>query len=111
MEITTTEHKGCVHVKVKGRIDTHTVGEFRDKFNEILEAGKSRIILDMSDVEHIAGYGLWVLQQIQKACNREGGKLVIVNIPEDMKRSLLELAGLNYLFEVYDDIDEAGKSF
>jgi anti-sigma B factor antagonist len=110
MEITTTEYKRCDYVKANGRIDTYTAPELEEKFNEILEAGKSGIVFDMNDVDFISSRGIWVLLETQKALKRAKGKLVLVNIGEDMEHSL-DLAGVKHFIEIYDDIITAVGSF
>ncbi|MGD8751846.1 MAG: STAS domain-containing protein [Anaerolineales bacterium] len=111
MEITSTEYKRCDYVKAKGRIDSITATELEETFNQILQAGKSGIVFDMNDVDFIASRGIWVLIDTQKTLKRKKGKLVLVNIPEDMKRPLLDYAGVKFFFEVYDDVTEAVGSF
>jgi anti-sigma B factor antagonist len=111
MEITTKEYKRCDYIKAKGRIDTITAPDLQEKFNEILATGKSGIVFDMHDVNFISSRGIWVLIDTQKALKRTKGKLVIVNIPADMKRPLLDIAGVRFFFEIYDDLTEAIASF
>lgn len=110
MEIITTEYKRCDYVKAKGRIDTYTAPELEEKLNEILEAGKSGVVLDMNDVDFISSRGIWVLLETQKALKRAKGKLVLVNISEDMEHSL-DLAGVKHFIEIYDDVITAVGSF
>jgi anti-sigma B factor antagonist len=110
MEITTNQYKRCDLVKVVGRIDSNTAPDLEKQFNEILDSGKSGIIFDMAEVDFISSRGLWVLLETQKACKKDKGKLVLVNVSENMQQSL-DLAGVKHFIEIYDDITEAIGSY
>jgi anti-sigma B factor antagonist len=79
-------------------------------FNEITDSGKFGIIFDMAEVDFISSRGLWVLLETQKACKKGKGKLVLVNVSEDMQQSL-DLAGIKHFIEMYNDTAEAVGSF
>jgi anti-anti-sigma factor len=114
MTFTITEHKSykrCEYVKAKGRIDAHTASILKKKFDKILAAGKSGIVFDMEDVDFAATKGLWVLHDTHEACKRAKGKLVLLNIREQVRRPLIDLAGMKHFFEIYDDVTDAIGSF
>jgi anti-anti-sigma factor len=110
MDISTTEYKRCDLVKVVGRVDSNTAPELEKVFNSIIEKGRTGIVFDMSQVDFISSRGLWVLLETQKTCKKTKGKLVLVNVSEDMKQSL-DLAGVKHFVEMYDDLVEAVGNF
>ena len=110
MELSTTEYKRCELVKAVGRIDSNTAPSLEEAFNEIIENGKSGIVFDMAEVDFISSRGLWVLLETQKACKKDKGKLVLVNVSEDMQQSL-DLAGVKHFIEIFDDLTAAVGSF
>jgi anti-sigma B factor antagonist len=110
MELSTTAYKRCELVKAIGRIDSNTAPNLEQAFNEIIENGKSGIVFDMAEVDFISSRGLWVLLETQKACKKEKGQLVLVNVSEDMQQSL-DLAGVKHFIEIYDDLTAAVGSF
>jgi anti-sigma B factor antagonist len=110
MEITTSQYKRCDVVKAVGRVDSNTAPDLENQFNEILDDGKSGIVFDMAEVDFISSRGLWVLLETQKACKKDRGKLVLVNVSENMQQSL-DLAGVKHFIEIYDDLTEAVGSF
>ena len=110
MEITTTEYKRCDLVKAIGRIDSNTAPDLENNFNSIIDGGKSGIVFDMADVDFISSRGLWVLLETQKACKKNKGKLVLVNVSENMQQSL-DLAGVKHFIDIFDDVTEAVGSF
>jgi anti-sigma B factor antagonist len=110
MELSTTQYKRCDLVKATGRVDSNTAPELEKAFNEIIDNGKSGIIFDMADVDFISSRGLWVLLETQKSCKKNRGKLVLVNVSEDMQESL-DLAGIKHFIEMFDDTANAVGSF
>ena len=110
MEITTSQYKRCDLVKAIGRVDSNTAPDLEQQFNEILDDGKSGIVFDMAEVDFISSRGLWVLLETQKACKKDKGKLVLVNVSENMQQSL-DLAGVKHFIEIYDDLTAAVGSF
>jgi anti-sigma B factor antagonist len=110
MEILTTSYKRCDVVKAEGRVDSNTAPELEKVFNEIIGNGKTGIIFDMKDVDFISSRGLWVLLETQKACKRGNGRLVLVNVSEDMQQSL-DLAGVKHFIDIANDLTAAVGSF
>jgi len=58
VEITTNQFKRCDLVKVNGRIDSYTAPELASTLEAINQAGRFKIVLDMSEVEYISSTGL-----------------------------------------------------
>ena len=110
MDISTTTYKRCDLVTANGRIDSNTAPELERTFNEIVDGGRTGIVFDMSQVDFISSRGLWVLLETQKACKRGNGKMVLVNVSEDMQQSL-DLAGVKHFIDIMDDITAAVGSF
>ena len=110
MELSTTQYKRCDVVKAVGRVDSNTAPDLEKAFNEIIENGKSGIVFDMAEVDFISSRGLWVLLETQKTCKKNRGKLVLVNVSEDMQQSL-DLAGIKHFIEMFDNTTDAVGSF
>jgi anti-anti-sigma factor len=110
MEISTTSYKRCDLVNATGRVDSNTAPTLEKTFNEIVESGRTGIVFDMSQVDFISSRGLWVLLETQKACKRGNGKLVLVNVSEEMQQSL-DLAGVKHFIDIMDDVTAAVGSF
>lgn len=110
MEITSTSYNRCDLIKVVGRIDSNTAPDLESAFNELVDGGRAGIVFDMEEVNFISSRGLWVLLETQKACKKKKGKLVLVNVAEDMMESL-DLAGVKHFIEIYADVTSAVGSF
>ncbi len=110
MEIQTTQYKRCELVKATGRVDSNTAPDLEKTFNQVVDSGKSNIVFDMSEVDFISSRGLWVLLETQKACKRGNGRMILVNVSEEMQQSL-DLAGVKHFIDIMDDLTAAVGSF
>ena len=111
MELTTEQLKRCDLVKVAGRIDSQTAPQLAEALNTITEAGRFKIVFDMSEVDLISSAGLRVLIDVQKTCKRwNRGQLVLAALPERIYETL-DLTSFVPLFTIFDDVLYAVGSF
>jgi len=111
MEISVTPYKHCELVKAKGRIDSATAGQLGAVMDELVNAGKYRIVFDMSEVEFMSSAGLRILISTQKSCKRYNrGELILAMVPKRIYDAL-ELAGFIPLFTFTSDLLTAIGSF
>lgn len=86
----------CTLVTVNGRVDSTTAQEFE------AELGKyKKIALNLSDVTYMSSAGLRALVKAKKQ-----GDVKIV-APSTRVAEVLELAGLNSLFVIFDSNEDA----
>jgi anti-sigma B factor antagonist len=89
-------------IEVVGRIDnfnTRTLGELAEA---ALAGGRAHVVLDLSQVEYINSAGLRELVSMWKRIKQAGGSLTVAN-PSPQVQKLLELVGLDTVFEIYAD--------
>jgi anti-sigma B factor antagonist len=111
MDVTSTQYKRCDVVAASGRIDSQTAPRLEAALQEIMDAGRYNIVLDMRDVDFVSSAGLRVMIAVQKTCKKwNRGELVLVNVPQRIHETL-DLAGFVPLFDIYDDMVEAVGSF
>jgi len=110
MEVGITNYKRCSLVDVSGRIDSNTAPEFEASLQKLIKNGIHNIVVEASGVEFISSAGLRSLLSSVKACKKEGGTLVLAT-PSKRVVEVMDLAGLNSLFTVYDDVTAAVGSF
>ena len=101
MEITTRDYKRANVVRVTGRIDAATYTELESKLKEYMDEGHVHLVLEMDGTDYLSSAGARVLISAQKALKPRGGRLVIAQ-PSARVREVLDLAGLDALFPVYD---------
>ncbi|MCK5430145.1 MAG: STAS domain-containing protein, partial [Anaerolineales bacterium] len=82
-----------------------------EALDAIMDAGRFKLVLDMTDVNFVSSKGLWVLIGAQKKCKRyRRGEVVLVNIKEEI-RSAFDLVGMSDYFTMSDNITDAVGSF
>ncbi len=111
MEIMITPYKRCDVVKPVGRIDSATAPQLEEALDKIMDDGRYKIVLDMSEVNFVSSKGLWVLIGAQKKCKRyRRGEVVLVKLKDEIKSSL-DLVGMGSYFAMYEDVTNAVGSF
>jgi len=111
LEITSQELRRCDLVKVSGRVDSESAPELGRVLNDIIEAGRFKIVLNLSDVTFMSSAGLRQLIDVLKTCKRwNRGNLLLAEVPPKL-HDVLELAGLLSIFSVYKSEAEAVGSF
>ncbi len=111
MKVDSTQLKRCDLLEVSGRVDSSNADEFMAAFTAIQDAGRYKIVLDLSGLEFISSKGWWVLIQAQKASKRYNrGEVLLAAVPKKIQEAL-DLVGISKLFKLYDDPIEAVGSF
>jgi anti-sigma B factor antagonist len=110
MEISTKDMKRVSLVTVSGRVDSATAPDFEKTLQSLIQANRCQIVVDLKGVDYMSSAGLRGLVTSLKAAKSGGGDLRLAQ-PSVRVREVLELAGLNVIFTVYDDIVGAVGSF
>lgn len=111
MEISSTQYKHCVVVKVTGRVDSSTSPILAEEFGRINNDGHYKIVLDFSGIEFISSAGLRVLIATLKNCKRYNrGDLVLAELRPNIY-SIFDLAGFTAIFKIFSDVLTAVGSF
>ena len=110
MNVEMRELKHASVVKVSGRVDSSTAPELEKSLQNLLDTGRTQIVLDLSETDYMSSAGLRVLVAMQKAAKKNGGGLCLAQ-PSMRVKEVLELAGLMPVFAVYPDVVEAVGSF
>lgn len=111
MKVTHKELKRVDLMMVSGRIDSNTAPELEATFRAINDAGRFRIVVDMTGLEYTSSAALRVLVTTLKNCRRYNrGDLRLASVPERIA-GVLEMAGLDVLFKIYPNAAEAVGSF
>jgi anti-sigma B factor antagonist len=93
-------------VAVRGEIDLFTAPELKQKLTDAIEAGKSRIVVDLSDTSFLDSTALGVLIGAVKRLRSRDGALVIVNIDQNIAKTF-EITGLDQIFTILSTRDDA----
>lgn len=82
----------------------------RDAVQDLLSRGSTRILLNMSEVEHIDSAGLGELVRSHTSLRKLGGELKLLN-PSAKIRDMLKMSMLHTVFDVQNDEASAIRSF
>lgn len=97
---------GIKQIKLKGRLDIPGTNEIETGFTVQVAAQKAAVVVDMTEVEYIASYGIRILLSNARSLAGRGGKMVLYN-PIPMVKQVLTLAGIADLIPIYDDFEAA----
>jgi len=111
LEFIQREQEGIQIVDLKGRL---TLGEedlhFRSELDQLVQAGKTRVVLNLNDLSHLDTTGLGTLLYALAKLRKAGGGLALVNLKPLHIEVLLETR-LEAVFNVYKEDQDAVNSF
>jgi len=110
MEINVSEMRRVRLFEIVGRVDSSNANELGSVLDRAADDGNNNLVLDLSGVDYMSSAGLREMVRILKRVKRSGGDLRIAN-PSERVREVLELAGLDSIFEIYPTQVEAVGSF
>jgi anti-sigma B factor antagonist len=136
MNISISQKQGNVPVtvlKLDGQLDGQNYQELIAKGQELYKAGARDFLLDLSDLTYISSAGLVALHSVALltrgeelpdpeqgwSAYRSMGKTSTAGVqthlkllkPREEVRNVLDMVGFSNVFEIYNDLDEAVKSF
>jgi anti-sigma B factor antagonist len=98
-------------VDVKGRI---TLGEgneiLRELITELTAQGKTRIVCNLLEVDHIDSAGIGELVRAHSTLRRQGGQLKLAS-PSGKVKDVLKMTSLHSVFDIHENEASAVKSF
>jgi len=111
LQIVEMESSGVTVLELAGRV---TLGEesnqLRKKIKEILAQGKKRLVLDLGKVSYIDSAGLGTLVAGYTSSQSQGAGMKLANLTKRF-REQLNITKLVTVFDVYDSVEGATKSF
>ncbi len=110
LQINVSEMKRVRLFEISGRVDSVNANEFGAALDQAINDGKRNIVLDLSSVEYMSSAGLREMVRVLKQLRRVGGDLRLA-APSERVQEVLELAGLDTIFEIYPTQVEAVGSF
>ena len=98
-------------LKLMGRLELEQ-GDFvlRDTVNRLVEAGRVKLLLDMKEVTRLDSAGIGMLVSKFLTARRAGGAIKFLH-PTVRTDHLMDITKLSTVFEIFDDEEEALRSF
>jgi len=111
MKIKVNERYEAVVVEIKGNVmggdDTK---EFNELLHKLIDEGKKNLVVDLAEVKFMNSSGLGMMIGGLTTMKKAGGNMKLARITEKIE-SLLIITKLITIFEFYDNIEDAVKSF
>jgi anti-sigma B factor antagonist len=93
------EENGGMTAIVSGRLDTPAAVKAQNEITPLLENADKEIILDCTPLEYISSSGLRLFLTIRKEAAAKGGKVIIANINDEIRKVFI-MTGFFNLFEI-----------
>ncbi len=110
MEVAIEKCGSVAVVKPEGPINWSSADEFKAEFLEAIRENLGRVALDASLVSYVDSKGLGLLVEVAEELAQSGKKLKLCCVNETV-RKVIELTGLWSLFEHFEDVNSAVRSF
>ena len=111
MKTKVSERYGAVVIELKGNVmGGEDTKEFNDLLHKLIDEGKKNVVIDLSDVKFMNSSGLGMMIGGLTTMKKTGGNLKLARVTEKIE-SLLIITKLITIFEFYDNVDDAIKSF
>jgi len=93
-------------VAVTGEIDLFTAPELKTAIAEAVDAGRTRVVVDLTETSFLDSTALGVLIGAVKRLRSNDGALTIVNTDANIAKTF-EITGLDQIFTICPTRDEA----
>jgi anti-sigma B factor antagonist len=111
MKTKVLEKYNAVIVELKGNVmGGEDTKEFNELLHKLIDEGKKNVIVDLSAVKFMNSSGLGMLISGLTTMKRENGRLILAHVTEKIE-SLLIITKLITIFESFDTVEDAVKSF
>ncbi len=91
---------------LSGELDMGTVSVVKDALMQALGEGRTRLLIDLSDVSFIDSSGLSVFVTALRESRSRGGCVGLLK-PQAVVRSVIELTRLDQALPIFEDVTEA----
>ena len=99
MVIEIKERDGGMTAILNGRLDTPAAVKAQQEIEPLLENADKEIVFDCTNLEYISSSGLRLFLTIRKEASVKGGKIIIENINDEIRKVFM-MTGFFNLFEI-----------
>jgi len=110
MKIQETKQGAVTVLKPAGPLTQEAAGEFKTVAARLMETSLGRFVLDLSAIPYVDSLGLEALVDVTEQLATSGQSLKLCAANKTM-REVLNLTGTASLFEHFDDVNTAIRSF
>ncbi len=104
------EKNGIIIIVIEERLDVLLAPTLKDSMKDLVEQGKTKVIIDLAQTKFIDSSGCGALVASLRSLIKSKGDMKIAS-PSPQAKSLFELTRLHRVFEIYDNLEAAMSSF
>ena len=93
-------------IELGGEVDLYTAPEFKERMVQVIDDGKKRVVVDLSQATFIDSTTLGVLVGGVKRLRPSGGSLALVCTDQNIQK-IFEITGLDRVFPIHASREEA----
>lgn len=110
-QVNERELEGIAILDLSGRLTLgEGVAELRNRVQDLMDAGRQRLILNMADCGYVDSSGLGTLVMMHAKSKKAGGDMKLLKLNQ-RALELLVITKLTMVFDVFDDETSAVNSF
>ena len=111
MKLSDREQDGVIILEPRGKImGGPDATLLHDKLYEFIKQGKTKVVVDLSQIEWMNSTGLGILIQGYTTLRNSDGQLKLAEVTEKIQ-SLLTITKLGAVFDSYESVEDAIASF
>ncbi len=112
ININVSAHQHVTLVEVGGRIDSMNANELGEALTQAIDGGHTQLVLDLANVDYMSSAGLREIVSALKSVKKipGSGDLRLAQ-PSPRVREVLEMAGLDTIFQIFSTQAEALGSY
>jgi anti-sigma B factor antagonist len=93
-------------LQLEGEIDLHLSPEVAESLRSIVAKKPPVFVVDLAGVTYFDSSGLAVLIEAMQNVQKYGGRFALANVQESVKH-IFEIARLDQVFQIFDQVDSA----
>lgn len=97
-------------IYLSGRLDAYSATEVEKKLDSLIEAGQTRLVLNLEKLEYISSSGLRVFLAGLKKAKKQQGDIKLACMKTFIKE-VFDIAGFSQLFNIFDTEEAAVSAF
>ncbi|MCZ7670001.1 MAG: STAS domain-containing protein [Chloroflexi bacterium] len=98
-------------VVVSGRVDSSNANELDTILQQLIKDDHEKLVIQLTDVVYMSSAGLRAIVSALREVKKKRGGDVRIAAPSQRVSEVFALAGLNPLFQTFDDVETAVASF
>lgn len=98
--------RSFVFLEIIGYLDAHTIEQFENLCEDLLNQGWTNVILDLKGLTYISSAGIGALMRLAHKLRERDGDLILLK-PSEKVFNIFNLLGFTKIFKIVESKDEA----